>query len=242
MSRFPEYIKECDIYSIDASYKDFNIDDKYPFYNFSIFKNNKRIDMLNYITVLGEMTGTKPGEIPFNEKEVVNFFCNQILETPYNDEISSILSEREFNIIKDCKPQNISDIIKCLALSYNKLWEYSVKDFIETGTASIKDVISTREDVYETLVSSGIDDETSFSLACTIYMGYVCNKLENWQKDLLHSYNIPQWYIDSCSNADYLFPRAHVTELFILKWKLAYYKLHYPFEFSTVINQKNNTV
>lgn len=238
----PEYIKECDIYSIDASYKDFNTENGYPFYDFYILKNNKRIDMLNYITTLGEMTATKPDEIPFNEKEVVDFFCNKILNAPYNGEISSILSEREFNIIKDCKPQNISDIIKCLALSYNKLWEYSVKDLIETGTASIKDIISTREDVYETLVSYGTDDETSFSLACAVYMGYVCNKLENWHKKLLHSYNIPQWYIDSCNNADYLFPRSHVAELFILKWKLAYYKLHYPFEFSTLINQKNNTV
>lgn len=238
----PEYIKECDIYSIDASYKDFNIDDRYPFYDFYILKSNNRIDMLNYITTLGEMTATKPGEIPFNKKEVMNFFCNKILKAPYNGEISSILSEREFSIIKDCKPENISDIIKCLALSYNMLWEYSVIDLIEIGTASIKDVISTREDVYETFVSYGIDDETSFSLAHTICMGPVGNKLDNKQRELLYNHNIRQWYIDSCSNADFLFPRSHVAELFILKWKLAYYKLHYPFEFSTVINQNNNTV
>lgn len=235
----PKYMSKSDFCSIGGANR--NIYNEHLFYDFQIYQNNKIINMLNSIITLADMTNTDPNKIELNEKEVITFFRSYIFNNSCDNEIAEILSDKETDIIKACSPETISDIIKCLALSYDMLWEHSFKNLIENGTITIKDVISTGEDLYETFISYGIDKKINYTLLYDICKGHIGHNLDDWQKKIMHDHNIPQWSIDFCDNVSELLPRAHIAEIFILKWKLIYYKLHYPDKFSAFMEFKNNT-
>ena len=44
---------------------------------------------------------------------------------------------------------------------------------------------------------------------------------------LMESAGIPEWYMDSCNKIQYLYPWSQCVEYTTVKWKLAYYWLHY---------------
>jgi DNA polymerase-3 subunit alpha (Gram-positive type) len=42
---------------------------------------------------------------------------------------------------------------------------------------------------------------------------------------------LPKWYVNSCNEILYIFPKAHAVIYTMMAFKIAYYKAHYPKEF-----------
>ena len=56
----------------------------------------------------------------------------------------------------------------------------------------------------------------------------------------MSEHNIPDWYIKLCNKIEYLFPKAHNVGYAILEYRLAWYGIHYPKEYSKVMEKWNN--
>ena len=109
------------------------------------------------------------------------------------------------------------------------VWLNNAQDYIRDGVATMREVISTRDDIMNFCMLKGIQNEKSFQI-----MEDVRKKNRVLTEDdikVMKEHNIPDWYIDSCSKIKYMFPRAHAVAYVMMSFRLARYKVYYPVEF-----------
>lgn len=146
------------------------------------------------------------------------------------------------NIILETHPTTFDDLVKISGLSHGTdTWENNVQDLIKNGTAMLKEVIGCRDDIFNYLISLGIDDETAFRIMEFVRKGK--SRKENWQYEwnefvkIMQEHNVPKWYIKSCEKIRYMFPKAHAVGYVINSFRIGWYKAHYRKEFNEVINK-----
>ena len=140
--------------------------------------------------------------------------------------IAGLMGEKAADILKCYPVKKFGDLIRVFGLLHGTgVWEDNEKDLIISGKAAEEDIISSREDVFDYMLSHGYNEEQAFSYAERIRMG---RGFTGEQISGLKEHGIPDWYIESCNKIRYLFPRAHCIAYAIEMWKLAWYKLHYP--------------
>lgn len=183
----------------------------------------------------------------------------------------NIIGIPEFNtkkmkeIIKCVKPKNLNDLICINALAHGTgTWEWNARSIIRKEKAKINEVISNREDIMNYLMNRGIERKTSAEITEFISKGrvpgYKCardlycdnlRKKENkakWNEyvEILKKHSIPNWYINSCEEIEYLFSKGFCIYLITNAFKIAWYKIHMPeafykayFEINKRINVDN---
>ena len=99
------------------------------------------------------------------------------------------------------------------------------------GTATLKDVICTRDDIMNYLILRGGEPSISFKTMESVRKGRgVTEEMEA----AMRSINTPEWFIDSCKKIKYMFPRAHAAAYVMMAFRVAYYKVHMPLAFYAV--------
>ncbi|GEM_PF-820869 len=144
--------------------------------------------------------------IPFDERKYINYY------TKHKNII--MCREEELEVINACNPHTISDIMKVMALSINNTWNNKGKHLIKNNLATIKTIISTRDDILELLSASGVPYEQSLEI---INEGKWKNLSKNHRKILL-KHNIPQWCIEFCNKNGFLWDRGCIAEIMMLNW------------------------
>ncbi len=203
-------------------------------------------DMYHY---LEKATGVKVEDIPMNEKEVYSLFTSPDALGVTSDSIfcetgSLALPEchSSFSImlLKKCRPKCFSDLIKICGLSHGTgVWADNAEDLITSGTADLKSVIATRDDIFNYLTQKGFDREYAFNITELVRKGIIRRLSDVVDEALIDGVdigemrkrNIPEWYIESMKKIYYLFPKAHAAAYMTAAVRLGWYKLHYPAEF-----------
>ena len=104
-------------------------------------------------------------------------------------------------------------------------------------------LVSNRADVMNYLIEKNIDKEKAYEITEFIKKGraYMANDIfsysalqkesqTKWEeyKKILEDHNVPQYFIESCEQIKYLFPKAHSIVAVENSFRIAWYKVHYP--------------
>ena len=184
-------------------------------------------EYLDIILELEKTTGINHSTISLDDKETM-----KLIENADTLGISEFCTRYVRDIILKTKPTTFEDLIKVEGLSKGTdAWTENAQELIKNGIATLNEVITCRDDIMNYLTKRGIEKEIAFCIMESVRKGKVrSNKEEKWKeyKEIMKNHDVPEWYIKSCEKILYLFPRAHVINYIMNRFKLAYYKAHYP--------------
>ena len=135
-------------------------------------------------------------------------------------------------MVVDTKPKTLSDLIRISGLSHGTdVWLNNAQTLIQEGKATISTAICTRDDIMTFLINSGMESETSFKIMEDVRKGKVAKgksaKWPEWKEDMI-AHGIPDWYVWSCEQIKYMFPKAHAAAYVMMAYRIAYCKVYYP--------------
>ncbi len=185
---------------------------------------------------LSDETGKPESEISIDDERVMSLFTSKSELGISADEMPEIStgtlglpefgSEREREMLALLRPQSIEDLAAVSALSHGTgCYEGNAKELIESGKAGLKDVISYRDHIMQTLMDNGISRKSAYSIMENVRKGKVSHEKAGGWKDnvrLMKDSGIPHWYIESMEKVGYLFPKVHCAAYALLTWKLAW--------------------
>ena len=128
-----------------------------------------------------------------------------------------------------CRPEGFADLVKISGLSHGTgTWLDNAEKLLETGVCPLSELISSREDVYNTLRAYGLDATFAFRMMELVRKGKAGKHLHPEEEARMREHGISDWYIDSCKKIRYLFPKAHAGECALMAVRLGWYKLYHP--------------
>ena len=129
-------------------------------------------------------------------------------------------------MLMETNPTTFAELIRISGLSHGTdVWLNNAQELIKNNIVSLKDVISTRDDIMLNMTHMGLDPSIAFGIAESVRKGRgISEEYEKAMKDK----NVPDWYINSCKIIKYLFPKAHATAYVMMSFRIAYYKIYYP--------------
>ena len=211
----------------------------------SIDQNLLKLDILGHddptvIRMLYNITGFDPTKVPLDDKATMSIYSSTEALGVTPDQIKSEVgtfgipeSGTKFvrGMLKDTKPTTFDELLRISGLSHGTdVWLGNAQDLINNGTATLKEVICTRDDIMNYLIEKGLEPNTSFKIMELVRKGKVAKEPEKWAKfkATMEEYNIPTWYIDSCNKIKYLFPKAHAAAYVTNAFRIAWFKVHIP--------------
>ncbi len=135
--------------------------------------------------------------------------------------------------VSSVRPGSFSELMRILAVLHGaETWNHNGELLIKDGI-SIRDLITSSDDVLEQLIAYGLDREAAYEIMNRVRKGKgLTSELEQTMKES----NVPSWYAVSCKKILYLYSKSQAAEYMALYWKLAYYYLYYPKEYQEELN------
>lgn len=204
-----------------------------------------KLDILGHddptmLKMLKDLTGLNPQEIPLNDEKVLSLFTGVSalnMDSGYIDCSVGTLGIPEFGtkfvrqMLLDTKPTTFSDLVRISGLSHGTdVWINNAQEFIMKGYTTLKDCISTRDDIMVYLVYKGLPAKKAFDIMESVRKG---KGLTQEYEEIMAENKIESWYIESCRRIKYMFPKGHAVAYVMMAVRIAYYKVYYPIEYYT---------
>ncbi|MEZ4357023.1 MAG: PolC-type DNA polymerase III [Eubacteriales bacterium] len=203
-----------------------------------------KLDILGHddptmLKMLKDLTGIKPKSIPLNDEATMSIFSSTDALDVVPEQIlgckTGSIAIPEFGtrfvrqMLCDTMPKTMSELIRISGLSHGTdVWLNNAHDLILNKVATLSNVICTRDDIMNYLVSCGVEPRTAFFTMENVRKG---KGLTDEQEQAMREKNVPNWFIDSCKKIKYMFPKAHASAYVIMAFRIAYYKVHCKREF-----------
>ena len=213
----------------------------------SIEHNLLKFDILGHddptmIRRLEDLTGVNVKTIPFDDKRVMELFKSTEPLGIKPEDINGIplgcLGVPEFGtefamqMLVDADPQSFSDLVRIAGLSHGTdVWLGNAQKLIQEGKCKLSSAICCRDDIMVYLLNQGLDSGDAFTIMERVRKGTVAKgKCAEWPdfKQKMEAHGVQDWYIWSCEQIKYMFPKAHAVAYVMMSWRVAYYKIYYP--------------
>lgn len=203
-------------------------------------------DVPTIIKMLEELTGIDPQSISLDDEKTIKIFTStetlNIVDKDFNISVGS-LGIPEFGtkfvrqMLIDTKPTTFAELVRISGLSHGTdVWLNNGQDLVRAGTAELKNVISTRDDIMNYLILKDLPPKDAFTIMEKVRKG---KGLTPENEALMEEKNVPNWYIESCKKIKYMFPKAHAVAYVMMSFRIAFFKVHYPLAFySTYFSTK----
>lgn len=208
-----------------------------------IDENLLKLDILGHdvpqmIRQLQDMTGVNPIEIDLADRKVLSIFNGiealeiknpEYLFTHGTFGIPEFGTSFTRQMLDDIHPDKFADLVRISGFSHGEdVWLNNAQDYIRSGQATMREVISTRDDIMNYLILKGIENKTSFKIMEAVRKN---RPLSEEQLGIMKKHGVPEWYVDSCIKIKYMFPRAHAVAYVMMAFRMAWFKVYYPVEF-----------
>jgi len=202
-----------------------------------------KLDILGHddptvIKELEDLTGIKASSISLSEKETMKIFSGvePLGVTPEDiDSTVGTYGIPEFGtrfvrqMLEATRPTTFSELVRISGLSHGtNVWLNNARDLIRDETATLGEVICTRDDIMTYLIQQGIEKKQAFKIMEKVRKG---RGLSSDEADIMSDCDVPSWYIDSCNKIEYMFPKAHAVAYVTMAYRIAYFKVYYPLQF-----------
>ena len=211
----------------------------------SLHDNIYKADILGFIPLeilarIEKYTGVSSKDIDITDSKIYELFKDsRVIGIDSDEPATSGLPEFDINIvrniIKQTKPSSFGDLVKISALSHGtNTWFYNAEELLKNNICNLSDLPASREDIYNHLISCGIERSLAFKIMQAVRKGRFMRSELYKDPEVVKafaSHNIPDWYMESLCKIRYMFPKAHAIEYVKMALTLAWYKIYYPAEF-----------
>lgn len=207
----------------------------------SIDGNLLKLDILGHddptiIRMLEDLTGTDAKQVPLDDKKVMSLFSSTealgIRPEDIGDCPLGCLGVPEFGtdfvigMVQEAKPTCFSDLIRISGLSHGtNVWLGNAQVLISEGKATISTAICTRDDIMGYLIRMGVESSEAFDIMESVRKG---KGLRPEWETVMKEHDVPEWYIWSCKQISYMFPKAHAAAYVMMAYRIAWYKIYRP--------------
>ncbi len=207
----------------------------------SIDHNLLKLDILGHddptmIRMLEDITGVHAQDIPMDDKKVLSLFeSTEALGIRPEDidgcdlgslGIPELGTDFVIQMLKDTKPKTFSDMIRISGLSHGTdVWLNNTQTLIAEKKCTLATAICTRDDIMTYLISMGVESGLSFKIMESVRKGK--SLTPEWEAEM-SKHNVPDWYLWSCKQIKYMFPKAHACAYVMMAFRIAYFKVYYP--------------